>query len=300
MKSLKKMTFKEVEQLYWNIFNSLINEISFKNIAKNYKNKCDEFIFWVVDKKLEIKGVPFGRESKSYGLNILYGWFLENIFLYILKKNKNIKSVSLFGNDYEQKMKLKEDKIEISGKRTTLQDFKIQLTNGASLLMELKSAAKGKFTIKKGNVSALMESTIRYEIPTVLLMLDLNNKKYELKDFNYFTNKEAKPNNSMEGQLCYDFPIPTNEINEIINVPFDDYAKNEKYKKCEEYKKIKKQIDFEKTANRIGIKLVKNKLKLEDLEKKKFFLDEKIAKLRKENPNIDLSWDSIDDQTNKN
>lgn len=298
------MKFEEVRQLYWDIFNSLIDEISFEEIAESYRKKYDEFVLWMMNENLKIKGVQFGRESKPYGLNVIYGWFLETIWLQVFKKNKNIKSISLFGDDSEHTMSLKENKIEIVGKRTTSPDFEIELKNDLVILMELKSAVKEKFTIKKGNVNTLMDSSIRYEKPTVLIMLDLKNKKYGLKDFNYFINVKAKPNRSMEGQLCYDFPFPTNEIKKITSESFDDYTKNEEYKNSEEYKKRKIKIKSEKIKSgdpKFPIKkLIKKKFKLDDLEVRKKFLEEEISELRKGNKNIGLSWDAIDDQMDKN
>lgn len=199
LKSLRDMDLNEVTMMYKNLFADIISEDTFNKIAHSYQNKYNKFL----DFKNKGYNSPtaMGRDKIAYGRNIIYGWFIEELVLELLRNNKNIKNVEFFGKDKEHDfVYFHDDKnIKISGSKSTDPDIIATLNNGVSFLIEIKTGAKNIFSIKKGNVQSLVQSTANYDISSIILMVDLVQGLYEIKDLKFFINQKPFPNANMEG-----------------------------------------------------------------------------------------------------
>lgn len=310
MKRLDEMEFIEISNIYQQMVKDILNENTFRKIKTEYEEKSIQFMKYV-DKGYKIKGGTLGRGELKYSRNIIYGWFLEKLILKIIEKNKSIQNIKFSGNDGTHNFFInEEDKIEITGSKTTIPDFLIEFKNGKKLLMELKSAAREIFTIKKGNVKSLLKSAAFEKIPTSIMMIDLVNATFEIKNLKYFINLQPFVNHAMEGQLCYDFPRPTIKISNLHNQDICQYAD----KNIFNFEIVKKYIVLAKASLSQPKKgkatilkkyktMINKKIKLEELDEKLIIsqqdFNNKIDNIRFKYPDVDKSWDKIDKEINE-
>jgi hypothetical protein len=163
-------------------------------------------------------------------------------------------------------------------------------------LIRIKTAAKNIFTIKKGNVENLTKSTADYEVSCIILMLDLAQGLFEIKDLNYFLNQNPFSNANMEGQLCYDFPSPKEKLDNLTRLNFKQVLdisilENTQVKK---FRLLKMAIE---KGNLEISKIIKAKMELEKLEELKRIdiqeYDKKIAVVYSKNQKITMTWSEL-------
>lgn len=238
-----------------------------------------------------------GRADLQYGRNMLYGWYLEELFLEILRNNIYVKTVSLFGDDKGHDFIVEKNKIKLLGKKSTTPDFLVELKNDKKIFIELKSASKNIFSIKKGNVDSLKKSIVEFDRITSILMIDINNGLYEMQGIDYFKNLRPFVNQRMEGQLCYDFPTPKKNFSEFIDEDLEIISKinlNEDIS----IKKLKLLKKAQSIENKELIRLIKNKLKIEklieDLDFHSLDINEKIKSIEEKIPEVKMSWNDIE------
>lgn len=158
------------------------------------------------------------------------------------------------------------------------------------------------FSIKKGNVEQLYKSSAYNNKITLILMIDLTNKLYDIKNLKYFNSLKPFVNQRMEGQLCYQFPQPNTKIQEITNENFEVYL-DETIFLLDIIKKLKALKIAEDNNNKKFIKIIKYKLSLEKKEEDKKIkiedFDKEINKIIEKCPEItQISWDEIFDILN--
>jgi hypothetical protein len=268
LKSLRDMDLNEVTILYKDLFKETIKDSIFNKISSDYQKKYNTFA------EFKYKGYnspsAMGRDKIAYGRNIIYGWFVEELMLELFKNNKFVKGAEFFGQDKEHDFIYfnEEKNIKIAGSKSTDPDILVTLKNKTQFLVEIKTAAKNIFSIKKGNVQSLTKSTANYDLSCIILMLDLAQGLYEIKDLNFFLNQKPFPNANMEGQLCYDFPSPNNSFKTLLNLDFDPFLDLSILENLQVKKFRLLKIALEKGNKKIA-KTIKNKLNLEKLEEQK-------------------------------
>lgn len=217
----------------------------------------------------------------------------------LIKQNPNVSSVEFTGNDAEHNLKYDHEnkKVTIGGTKTTNPDFLVTLNNGVQIYLELKTAAKEIYSIKVGNVKQLHKTMGYTGIYSMIIMVDLVHEKYEIKDLSFFMNSFPFVNQRTEGQLCYDFPVPSKDFSLIKNENFESYIDLKMFDTDEvkKYKALKIAVD---TKNRSLVKKIKNKISLNELynefEYQKEEFDRKMQKLISATPEIELkSWNDI-------
>ncbi len=304
------MEFIEIADIYKNMTKEILEENIFNEIKKIYEEKSIKFM-QLVDKGYKIKGGTLGRGELKYSRNMIYGWFLERLILEIIAKNKDVKEINFFGDDGEHNFFINDENlIEIAGSKTTNPDFLIEFKNGKKLLMELKSAAKEVFTIKKGNIKSLSKSAAFEKIPTSIIMIDIANKTYEIKNLKYFIHLQPFVNQRMEGQLCYDFPRPTKDIKNLINENIIQYIDEDIFN----FEIVKKYIVLAKASTNEAkkgkksmlkkfITIINKKIKLEELSEELIIAQDdfnrKICDIKKQYPEVNKSWNELDKELNK-
>lgn len=293
---LDDMTITEVRDLYNPMFEELIDKFKLDEIYNNYLIKYNEM------KDAETSGytAPSGLGRKfNYLKNMLYGWYIEDLFYILIKQNPNVKDIEFTGNDAEHNLKYDHinKKVTIGGTKTTNPDFLITLNSGVKIYLELKTAAAEVYSIKAGNVKQLHKTMGYTDIYSMIIMVDLVNEKYDIKDLSFFINSIPFVNQRMEGQLCYDFPTPQRTFQLLKNENFESYIDNNMFD-TEEVKKYKALKIAEESKDKQKIKIVKNKIALDDLinefkfQKDEF--DKKMEKLTTSTPNIEFkTWDEL-------
>jgi hypothetical protein len=307
---LDEIEFIEISNIYYGMVKSILEEDVFISIKNEYEKKSIRFMQFI-DKGYKIKGGTLGRGELKYSRNIIYGWFLERLILEIISKNKDIKDINFFGDDGNHDFFINsKNQIEIKGEKTTVPDFLIEFNNGKKLLMELKSAAKEVFTIKKGNVKALSKSAAFEKIPTSIIMIDLANKTYEIKNLKYFINLQPFVNQRMEGQLCYDFPRPTKSIENLKNEDISRYVNNDIF----DFEIVKKYIVLAKASSnkpkkgkmaklKKYVTIINKKIRVEELNEELIIsqadFNNRINDIIVKYPEVKKSWNEIDKELNK-
>lgn len=293
---LDDMTIEEVRNLYNPMFQDLISEEILDNIYNKYLSKYLEM------KEAEKNGytAPSGMGRRfNYLKNILYGWYIEDLFFLLFQQNPNVKRVEFAGNDAEHQLKYDHEnkKVSIGGVKTTNPDFLITLNTGTQIYLELKTAAAEVYSIKVGNVKQLYKTMGYTDIYSMIIMVDLVNEKYEIKDLVFFMNSFPFVNQRMEGQLCYDFPVPQKHFFLLKNEDFESYIDHSMFdvEDVEKYRALKLA---EQKGDKSKIKDVKNKISLDELlsefKYQKEELDRKMEKLVLKSPNIEFqTWDDI-------
>ena len=238
-----------------------------------------------------------GRGFK-YTLAILYGWYIEELIYNLISKNPDVAQIEYTGNDAEHNFIFDEENklIKIAGEKTTNPDFLITLKDKRKFFIELKTAAAGIFTIKKGNVMQLYKTIATTKIYSIILMIDVINGLYEFKDLNYFSHLHPFVNQRMEGQLCYHFPTPTKPFSNLIHEDFLNDYDDEIYNNPTVLKYS--VLNIAQSTNKDLAKIIKKKLsidnKKEEFEFQKLTHEAEIAKIIKECPEVEtMSWEEL-------
>lgn len=297
MKRLDEMDFNEISIEYNEIFN-FINADIMLSIKNEIENTYDEYLKYCKN-NFKVKGGTLGRGEIKWGRNIIWGWYIEKIMYEIFKQNQNIKNIEFYGGDSAHKFNydINNKKIIIEGAKETKPDFLLTLDNNIQFCIELKTAAKEVFTIKKGNVEQLyLEAGYNNRI-TLILMIDLENKLFSIQNLEYFHYLKPFINQRMEGQLCYNFPIPEENLELLTQLNFKKYLDNKLFDIIE-VKKIKALKIAEENNNKYLIDLIKNKIKLDKIKEEKNYnielYDEKISKILLKNKELDkMTWNDI-------
>ena len=296
---LDDMTIEEVRNLYNTMFNSLISQDVLENIYKGYLKKYNEM------KVAEKNGydAPSGMGRRfNYLKNILYGWYIEDLFFLLIKQNPNVREVEFTGNDAEHKLKYDHEnkKVTIGGTKTTSPDFLITLKSGTQIYLELKTAAAEVYSIKVGNVKQLQKTMGYTDIYSMIIMVDLVHGLYEIKGLDFFLNSFPFVNQRMEGQLCYDFPNPSKSFSEIKKEDFSTYIKPELFN-VEEVIKYRCLFYAERGQDKHAIKKVKNKIMLDELNSefkyKQDQYEKKVDDILSKTPEIEFkTWQDLSDE----
>lgn len=297
MPRLDEMDLNEITIKYRSIFNELISEKNFNNILLEIEKIYNEYIIYV-NKKYKVKGGTLGRGELKWGRNIIWGWYIEMLIKELLRKNNNIADISFIGGDHHHNFVFndKDKKIEINGKKSTEPDFLIKLNNNKIFCIELKTAAVEVFSIKKGNVEQLYKETAYNERITLILMIDLENELYSIENLNYFNILKPFVNQRMEGQLCYNFPVPEDKLDNLMFENFNDYL-DENIFKLDNIKKLRALRKAENNNNLFLTKIIKYKISLEKKEEDKEIklekAEEEIKKIKDKCPDVSMSWEDI-------
>lgn len=298
MNRLDEMDFNEIKICYKDIFKSLIDPKQFEIISNKIENQYNEYIEYINIKKYKSPNT-MGRGAIKYGRNIIWGWYIEDLVMLILAKNNQIKSIEKLGGDKSNSFIYdnNERKIKIEGEKTVIPDFKIINTDGVEYCIELKTAAKEVFTIKQGNIEQLYKEPAVNNRITVILMIDLSNKLYSIENLKYFTNLHPFPNQRMEGQLCYNFPVPNKLLKNLEQENFNLYL-DESIFLLDYVKKLKALDTAIKTNNEIFKRIIEAKLKIEKLriniEINNELWDKKIKSIQQKcSRSENISWDEI-------
>ncbi len=301
-KSIRDMDFEEISIKYENLFSKIIWNDLFKKINDEYRNKYQIFIRY----KNEWYDSPSAmwRDKIAYGRNIIYWWFVEDLIIKVLEKNLYIKSVNLFWKDknhdfiYNHEIK----KIQINWEKSTDPDIEIVLKNWNKFLLELKTANKDIFSIKRWNVESLFSSVANYEQFCLIMMLDLAKWLFEIKDLTYFETQKPFSNANIEWQICYNFPTPKTWIETLTKINLDSFAnllvlENIWVKK---FKLLKISIEKE---DKTWKKIIENKIKLEKLEEEMNIniddFKDRIEKIKVKTPEVEMSWEKIEIEIKK-
>ncbi len=298
MDRLDEMDFNQIKICYNSIFSLYINKTKFTKISKNIESIYDEYITYVDNKKYKAPS-NMGRGALKYGRNIIWGWYIEDIIIMILNDNKNISTIKHNGGDATHKFLYNhsEKNIKIDGIKTVVPDFKIISKKNIEYCIELKTAAKEVFTIKKSNVNQLYNEPAINNRITIILMIDLKNKLFSVENLQYFSTLKPFPNARMEGQLCYNFPAPDKPLSDLKNEYFDHYLDNNIFNL--DYIKKLKALNKAKISNNLRLKrIIKNKLSIErKLEDRDLNYEEetnKIKKIKEKIPEVEtMSWNDI-------
>lgn len=258
---LDELELSEVDNMYKLMFGNLISDCDYK---KAYELCSVNYSEMIKAENNKIAPPPSMGRGYKYVRNMIYGWFFEDLFYELLKKNKTIKNIELTGNDREHKIiyDYTTKKSKILGEKTTFPDYLLTLNDGNKMYLELKTAAKGIYSIKIGNVKQLYKTMGESQIFSCIIMIDLVNETYSIHSVESFINQHPFVNNRMEGQLCYYIPQPTNSFSNLINENFTSYIKNEIFNitDVKKYEYLMKAKD-----NNKDVKLISEKIKLDDL-----------------------------------
>ena len=299
---LDDMTIEDVKKLYDKMFCDLIDKETLDKIYNEYLEKYNRM------KQAEKDGYTapsaMGRRY-NYLKNMLYGWYIEDLFYILIKKNPMIASVEMTGNDSEHTFVYDavEKKVSIAGSKTTVPDYLITMKNGSKVYLELKTAAAEIYSIKIGNVKQLQKTMGSTNIYSMIIMIDLVNELYDIKDMKFFINSFPFVNQRMEGQLCYDFPNPSKKFSQIMEEDFASYIDEEMFS-VEEVIKYRCLSIAEKNEDKKMVKDIKNKISLDELYNEFKFQEEEFKKrinlLIEKSPNIEFkTWNEILVDSNK-
>lgn len=290
------MTIEQVKKLYNSMFENLIEKDLLDKIFNNYLEKYNEM------KKAEQAGYSvlggMGRGFK-YLKNMLYGWYIEDLIFHLIKQNPTVKIIEFTGNDSNHNFiyNIQEKTITVEGNKTTNPDFLVTLNNNIKFYLELKTAAANVFSIKIGNVKKIQKIMGFTDIYSMIIMIDLVHQKYEIKGLSYFMDSLTFINNRMEGQICYEFPLPQKQFSLLKNENFELYIDNSIFE-TEAVKKYKALKIATKINDKAKIKEINNKISLEKLENEfkiqKEQYEMKYNKLISKIPNLQSkTWDEI-------
>ncbi len=293
---LDDMSIEDVRKLYNKMFSDLIDKDTLDKIYNEYLEKYNRM------KQAEKDGytAPSGMGRRyNYLKNLLYGWYIEDLFYILIKKNPMVLSVEMTGNDSEHTFIYDdvEKKISIAGSKTTIPDYLITMKDNSKVYLELKTAAAEVYSIKIGNVKQLQKTMGSTNIYSMIIMIDLVNELYDIKDMKFFKNSFPFVNQRMEGQLCYDFPAPSKKFSQIMEEDFSSYIDKEMFS-IEEVVKYRCLAIAEKNKDKKMIKDIKNKISLDELynefkfQKNEF--EKKMDSLIEKSPNINSkTWNDI-------
>lgn len=293
---LDDMTLDDVKILYDKMFSDLIDKETLDKIYNEYLKKYNKM------KQAETNGYAapsaMGRKY-NYLKNMLYGWYIEDLFYILINKNPLVSSVEMTGDDKEHEF-IYDDinkKVSIAGNKTTIPDYLITMKNGTKVYLELKTAAAEVYSIKIGNVKQLQKTMGSTNIYSMIIMIDLVNALYDIKDIKYFINSFPFVNQRMEGQLCYDFPNPSKKFSEILSEDFSTYIDKDMFN-VKEVIKYRCLYIAENNKDKQKIKDIKNKISLDELYNEFKFQEaefkKKINNILEKSPNIEnKTWYEI-------
>lgn len=293
---LDDMTIEQVRDLYNSMLKNLISKELLDKIYNQYLQKYNEM------KEAERNGytAPSGMGRRfNYLKNILYGWYIEDLFFLLIKQNPAVKNIEFSGDDAKHIFEYDHEnkKISICGSKTTAPDFLITLNNDTKVYLELKTAAADIYSVKIGNVNQLQKTMGFTNIYSMIIMVDLVHEKYEIKDLSFFIDSVPFVNQRMEGQLCYDFPAPQKEFALLKDEKFEEYINEEMFNTIDvaKFRALKIAID---NKDKEKVKEIKNKITLDKLtnefefKKKEFHI--KVEKLMEKTPNIQAeTWEEL-------
>lgn len=293
---LDDMTIQDVQKMYNRMFDGIIEKSELDKVYKEYEIKYNEMK--TAEQNNYSAPSAMGRKY-NYLKNMLYGWYIEDLFYILIKKNPLVEKIEMTGNDSEHLFIYNHElkKVSIAGAKTTIPDYLITMKNGKKVYLELKTAAAQVFSIKIGNVNQLQKTMGSTNIYSMIIMIDLVNELYEIKDMQFFINSFPFVNQRMEGQLCYDFPAPSKKFSEITKEDFSKYI-NEEMFLIEDVKKYRCLYLAEKTNNKWLKKEINNKIKLDELHSQFIYQEseykKKVNSLIEKTPDIESkSWDDI-------
>lgn len=143
----------------------------------------------------------------------------------------------------------------------------------------------------------LVKSTANFNLSCIILMLDLVQGFYEIKDLNFFLNQKPFLNANMEGQLCYDFPSPKIPLKKLSEINFEQFLDLSIFENAQIKKFTLLKLAIEK-GNKTIAKTIKNKLTIERLETEKEMSNQsfeaEIAKIIAENSQVLKPWEEIE------
>jgi hypothetical protein len=297
MARLDEMDLNEISVNYKSIFYSLLSDKVFDEIKIEIEKIYEEYITYI-NKKYKVKKGTFGRGELKWGRNMIWGWYIELLIKEVLIQNNTVKKVDFLGGDSSHKFNYNAETkiISVDGVKNTQPDFLIELKNGKSFCIELKTAAAGVFSVKKGNVQQLYMETAYNNRITIIMMIDLENQLYSLENLNYFNLSKPFVNQRMEGQLCYHFPSPEDKIEYLTKQDFNEYL-DDKIFNLDSIKKLKALKKAEDINDKRFIKIIKNKISIEKkIEERDLHLDDMnigINKIETKYPEVNMSWDEI-------
>ena len=293
---LDEMNIDEVENYYRKIFEGQLSTKDFDSVSAKYREKYNSVYNVFYNLHYKVSG-GMGRGFK-YTLAVLYGWYIEELIFMLIEKNSSVSQIEYSGNDAEHSFIFDDESklIKIAGEKTTNPDFLITLKDGRKFFIELKTAAAGIFTIKKGNVMQLYKTIAATKIYSIILMIDVINGLYEFKDLNYFANLHPFVNQRMEGQLCYNFPVPTKPFSNLVCENFFKEYNDEIFNNPVVLKYT--ALNLAKAKDKTLAKIIAKKLilddKKEEFEFQKLTYESEIAKIIKDYPQVEtLSWEDI-------
>lgn len=298
MKRLDEMDFNEITIAYKDIFYNLIGDEEFKNVKEQIENLYNEYIENVTTKGYKVLGGTLGRGELKWGRNIIWGWYIELLIKEVLSRNEDIKEILFLGGDSSHTFICDNEKkkLNIIGQKSVSPDFLIILKDNTTFSIELKTAAVEVFSIKKGNIEQLYKETAYNNRINLILMVDLENKLFSIENLMYFNLLKPFVNNRMEGQLCYNFPAPENEIGKLKEINFRNYLDNNIFE-IDFVRKLKALKKAEDQNNENLIRTIKNKIKVEKLKENLDFqtneIHEQILKIENKYPGIKISWEEI-------
>lgn len=296
-KSLRDMDFEEISIKYENLFLDIIWKELYYKINNEYRNKYQTFIRY--KEKWYNSPSAMWRDKIAYGRNIIYWWFCEELIIKVLELNKNISEVKLFWKDkiHDFIYNHEDRNIKIDWEKSTDPDIEVILKNWNTFLIELKTANKNIFTIKRWNVESLFSSVANYNKFCLIIMLDLSKWLYEIQDLTYFENEKPFSNANMEWQICYNFPIPNYELKNLQRIDLDLFS-NILVLENIIVKKFKLLKIANEKWNKPWIKIIKNKIMLEKLEEEMHInietFHEKIKNIKTKVPEVSKSWEEIE------
>lgn len=293
---LDDITLEDVKELYNPMFSNLIDK---KVLDKVYNEYLEKYNKMIQSEKAGYSAPSAMGRKYNYLKNMLYGWYIEDLFFILIKKNPKVLSVEMTGNDSEHKFIYDdiERKISIAGSKTTIPDYLITMKNKEKVYLELKTSAAEVYSIKIGNVKQLQKTMGSTNVYSMIIMIDLVNELYEIKDIKYFINSFPFVNQRMEGQLCYNFPKPTKKFSEILLEDFSSYIDKNMFF-TEDVIKYKCLSIAEQGKDKKMIRDVKNKISIDELYNEFKYQEEelkkRIDKLTEKSPDIEFkTWEQI-------
>lgn len=296
-KSLRDMDFEELSIKYETLFLNLIWEELFNKINEEYRSKYQTFIRY--KEKWYDSPSAMWRDKIAYWRNIIYWWFCEELIIKVLELNNKISSVKLFWKDkiHDFIYNHEEKKIKIDWEKSTDPDIEVVLKNWKNFLLELKTANKDIFTIKRWNVESLFSSVANYDKFCLIMMLDLAKWLYEIKDLTYFENEKPFSNANMEWQICYNFPIPNYNLESLKRIDLDLFS-NVLVLENIIVKKFRLLKIANEKWNKKLIKIIKNKITIEKLEEEMniniYDFQKRIDNIKTKVPEVIESWEEIE------
>ncbi len=292
-KSLRDMNIDEIFDIYLKIFNEIICKNFIDQKFTEYKNKYNKFIEY---KKLGYNSPSaMGRDKIAYGRTIIYGWLIEELVAELFRSNLSVELVKNCGQDKEHDFVYCNisKNIKISGKKSSDPDLQVILKNSAVFFLEIKTAVKNIFTFKMGGLKSLYKTSAEHEKPCIIFMLDLDKGLYNIVNLSYFENKSPFVNRNLEGQLCYNLPTPDKKLNELLTDNLNSYF-DENFLNYSHIKKYRLLKIAKNSKNKKIIKIIENKMKIENLELELKNFQDEIKVIEEIDKDVLKSWDEIE------